>query len=153
MSQFLSSQLTLHQRFQSIHLKHNCSKIISSDCPIPLLGKSVILWFFRETFIKQMKIQGFLLNLLCYEFSKQTYIMKIQSYYPVYSTNRVECRAIHKKHLELPFLPLPNNVTLCKELKFSRTGFFIFKMKELSPCDSATALLDISPTDLKSNAH
>lgn len=56
---------------------------------------------FRETFIKQMKTQRFLLNLLCYEFWKQIYIMKIQSYYPVYSTNTTECRAIHKRRLEL----------------------------------------------------
>lgn len=35
------------------------SEVISSDSTIPLLGKSVTLWFFWETFIKQMKTQCF----------------------------------------------------------------------------------------------
>lgn len=71
------------------------------------------------------------MNLLCYAYSKQTHIMKIQSYYPVYSTERTKCRTIHNRQLELTFLPLTTNVILCKELKFSRMGFFEFKMEEL----------------------
>ena len=102
----------LHSRFQSIHLKYNCSKISSSDCLTPLLGKSVIWWFSEKHSLNKRKPRGFFSISSAMNFENKHTSWRY-SHITLFTAQTQLNVGQFTKAFGTPYLPLSNNVTLC----------------------------------------